>query len=275
MKSDNAVRAVQNAIEASRAFEKRAIRVFVQGSYRNRTNVRQDSDVDVCVLCSDTLFFDLPPGKSVSDFQLSVPALYPYTKFKSDVEAALVSYFGRENVRRGKKAFDVHENTYRVDADVVACFDYQRFQSNGLRPRGTAFLQDGAGRIINWPEQNYENGVRKNEETGRGFKSAVRILKRLRNDMEEAGASVVKPISSFLIESLVWNVPNDAFGHDTYTKDTRWMLAHLFNNTMQFKDCSEWVEVNDLKYLFRPTQPWTMEQVHTFLAGAWDYVGFQ
>ena len=47
---DNAVTAVRKAIDASSALEGRDIRVFPQGSYRNRTNVPQDSDVDVCVL---------------------------------------------------------------------------------------------------------------------------------------------------------------------------------------------------------------------------------
>src|SRR2546426_7366713 len=45
--------------------------------------------------------------------------VYTYDQYKRDVEEALVNYFGRSAVVGRNKAFDVHENTYRVDADVV------------------------------------------------------------------------------------------------------------------------------------------------------------
>jgi hypothetical protein len=93
--------------------------------------------------------------------------------------------------------------------------------------------------------------------------------------MEQMKVSAAKPIPSFLIECLVWNVPDEGFGHETYTADIRWTFAHLFNNTMRQDDCKEWVEVNDLKYLFHFSQPWTMQQAHLFLSAAWDYVGFE
>jgi len=272
---DNAVRAIRKAVESSHALNLHNVTVFPQGSYYNRTNVRTDSDVDICVLCSDTIFFDLPSGKTASDFNITVPADYSFAEFKNDVESAMVGHFGRDKVKRGNKAFDIHENTYRVDADVVPCFDYKRFQDNGLTPKGTAFNQDRGGRVINWPDQNYRNGVGKNEATGRRFKSVVRILKHLRNDMDEAAIPAAKQISSFLIESLVWNVPNEGFGHGTLTADVRWTLAHLFNNTMNYEDCKDWTEVNDLKYLFLASDPRMVAQAHAFLSGAWDYVGFK
>ena len=93
--------------------------------------------------------------------------------------------------------------------------------------------------------------------------------------MDEKNVAAAKPIPSFLIECLVWNVPNVGFGHDTYTADVRWALAYLFNNTMKSEDCSEWGEVNELKYLFRGGQSWTLQQAHAFVSAAWDYLGFE
>lgn len=274
-KCDNAVRAVRRAIEGSEALEGRSLNVFAQGSYRNRTNVRADSDVDVCVLCTDSIFFDLPDGKAPADFGITTPATYPFGQFKNDVGAALASYFGRSGVTRGKKAFDLHANTCRVDADVVPCFQYDWHQDNGICSIGTAFLIDHGKRINNWPEQSYDNGVIKNDATSRRFKSVVRILKRLRNSMDEDGIAAAKPIPSFLIECLVWNVPDDHFGHPTYTGDVRAALAYLFNNTMKREDCEEWGEINELKYLFWSGQPWTWGQAHAFISAAWDYLGFE
>ena len=48
---ENAEKAVRNAISASDKLKNRNIKVFTQGSYRNNTNVKQDSDVDIGILC--------------------------------------------------------------------------------------------------------------------------------------------------------------------------------------------------------------------------------
>jgi len=75
----------------------------------------------------------------------------------------------------------------------------------------------------------------------------------------------------------VWftNVPNEGFQHDTYQADVRYVLAHLFNETMHGGGSGEWVEVNGLKWLFDPAQKWTSAQAHNFASEAWDYVGFE
>ena len=33
-------------------------------------------------------------------------------------------------------------------------------------------------------------------------------------------------------------------------------------------------EINELKYLFRDGQPWTMTQAHDFVSSVWDYLEF-
>ena len=107
---DNAVSAVRNAVNNSPKLKHRGVKVFPQGSYRNRVNVRQDSDVDVGVLCYDSYFYRYPPG--VTDAHVGntdPPASYTYRQFKDDLEEALVAHFGRSAVKRGNKALDVHE----------------------------------------------------------------------------------------------------------------------------------------------------------------------
>lgn len=278
-KCANAERAIRKAIEASTRLRSKSIEVFVQGSYANRTNVRQDSDVDICVLYTNAFFADYSMSEGLNDSVLGFSdGQYPYDDFKNDVESALVSYFGTGSVVRGKKAFDVYANTYRIDADVVPCFEHRRFlgtpQSNHSLV-GTELHPDNGGIVINWPRQNYANGVDKNEATSRRFKAVTRIMKSLRNEMVDEGYKSADPISSYLIECLVWNVPNEGFGHYSLKADVRYAIAHLWNNTRNQKACDEWGEVNELKYLFRPSQIWRREQVNTFLQAAWDYIGFE
>jgi hypothetical protein len=82
-------------------------------------------------------------------------------------------------------------------------------------------------------------------------------------------------VPGFLIECLVWNVPNKYFAHETYTDDVRSSLAFVFNNTHADSDCEEWTEVSELKHLFGTHQKWKREQAHNFIADAWDYIGFE
>lgn len=268
-KIENAVGMVRKAITGRPAFAGRNVTVFAQGSYRNRTNVRADSDVDLCVLCSDAYFYDVPAGMTLAQFAPVAAAGYTFDQFRTDVGVSLRAHFGAGSVRSGSKAFDIHENTYRIAADVVPCFEYKWF---GLTPPavGTAFLSNGT-KIFNYPEQHYSSGVAKNKETGKRFKAIVRILKRLRYEMLSAGKASAQNIASFLLESLVWNVPTPYFAGHSYRDDLIAVVSYLWANTQQDNTCNEWREVNSIKYLFRNTQPWTRDQTNAFLLDAWGY----
>jgi hypothetical protein len=277
-KCQNAERMIKNAIWEDEALKEHKIEIFSQGSYRNNTNVRLDSDVDICVRLMDVFFsdFSLANGFTKADTGI-VNSNYTYNQFKNDIENALVTKFGRSSIKRGNKAFDVHENTYRVDADVVACLEHRRYtqrSSNGEYQylSGAEFWSDNGDRIINWPHQHYENGVAKNTATGSRFKFIVRGIKRLKNEMADDGIAAAKPIPSYLIECLVWNAPNKFFGHSEYKSDVANVLEYTIESTGSYDKCSEWGEVNELKYLFRGPQPWTLQQAHDFLSSAWDYI---
>jgi hypothetical protein len=271
---ENAVRQIRSAVEKSEHLKHRSIHVFVHGSYRNNVNVRQDSDVDVGVLCDDVFIPRYPSGTTRETFGNS-RSDYSYSQYKNEVEKALVAYFGSDAVVRGNKAFDIRENTYRVDADVAAFFEHRRYQTDGSFLTGVALRPDSGGLVINWPEQHYNNGVRKNSATNRRFKRIVRIVKRLRNEMDDKGVRAASTVPGFLVECLVWNVPNGYLTRQGYTASVRAALAHIFNNTMTEEQCREWGEVSELKYLFRSGQPWTRQEAHAFVDAAWNYVGLQ
>ncbi len=276
-KCQNAEDAIKKAIAADPRLSTMNITVFPQGSYRNRTNVRQNSDVDICVRLNSTFFEDYPAGTTRETFGNS-PGTTSFSDYKGWVGAALENYFGEKSVRRGDKAFNIRENTYRVDSDVVATFEHRRY---GIRKDGTHYHLSGIGfdtdsgkRVTNWPDQSYTNSLDKHEKTGRRYRKMVRVIKRLRDAMQEQNISAANGIASCLIEALAWNVPNEGYGHATYSEDLQCVLAHAFNNTRTDATCSEWGEVNELKYLFRPAQPWSREQAKVFLDAAWKHVGF-
>jgi len=250
--------------------------VFPQGSYRNRTNVRHDSDVDVCVLTNEMCFYDLPSGKYPADYGIIIPGPYPYPTFKNDVGAALSDYIGSNSVSRGNKAFDVHENTSRIDADVIPCFVYRWYPESGGCIFGTAFVPDNATSFIhNFPEQNYENGVSKNDVTHRRFKAVVRVLKTLCYQLQSAGIEKARGLPSYLIECLAWNVENNHFMRDSLADAVSDVVADIWNRTGKEFIYSYWFEINGIKYLFHGAQPWTRVQANGFALAVWNYVGFE
>ena len=82
---------------------------------------------------------------------------------------------------------------------------------------GIEFRPDNGGGVINWPNQTHSNGVDKNNNTSRRYKRVIRILKRLRNKMQDEKIATANDIASFLIESLVWNTPNSSLDYTRHT----------------------------------------------------------
>jgi hypothetical protein len=277
-KRDRTERAIQEAIQDSPELSGRQVRVFAKGSYKNNTNVRLDSDVDVAVEFQEIFYWDATndaAGMSGADLGITpYSGSYPPERFKDDVQRALVNRFGASTVDRGDKAIHVQENSGSLSADVVPCFTYHRYDAIGSQyHQGIQLHADSGARIVNWPEQSYQRGVTKNVATGRRYKRVVRILKRLENDMVEK--SIIAEVPSFLTECLVYNVPNEGFQNNEYQANVRYVLAHLFNETSEGGDAEKWVEVNGLKWLFHPTQPWNKTQARNLLSEAWSYVGFE
>lgn len=281
-KRDWTERAIREAIQDSSELSGRSVRVFAKGSYKNNTNVRLDSDVDVAVEFQEIFYWgatDNAAGMSGADLGITpYSGSYQPERFKDDVERALVNRFGASAVDRGNKAIHVRENRSSLAADVVPCFTYRRYYAPGygygpLHYQGIQVHPDSGAWIENWPEQNYENGVAKNNTTSRRYKRVVRILKRLENDMLDKGINAEVP--SFLTECLVYNVPNQGFWDDSYQENVRYALVHLYNGTLEGGGADEWVEVNGLKWLFRSTQRWSKTEARTFLSSAWNYLGFE
>lgn len=289
-KQENAERMIREAIKEYVPLKSRDIRVIPQGSYRNNTNVRQESDVDICVCCMTPYYTDYQFADYGDAEANNSPGGYNYSQLKNEVENALVQKFGRNEVKRGDKAFDVHANTYRVDADVVAAFAHRRYQKryydplldaniiSYTKPEGTQFFTDSGQEVINWPEQHYAQGVAKNKRTGYRFKSVVRALKNLKYVMEANGnpaqRKAAQEAPSFLVECLTYNVQDGTFAGDscrTMARDVIYTAYHATKTEATYKD---WVEVSEMKYLFRGVHAWTIEQAHAFLLSAWQYGEF-
>lgn len=277
-KRDRTEQMIREAIGAASGIPS-DVRVFAKGSYKNNTNVRLDSDVDIGVEWTRTYFYERGGGaEAVPISQLGIVPATEHVNvgtFKNSVRSALESAFGRSTVERKNRCIAIREGSRLLQADVVPCFQFRLYWGTGGHYyTGTViYPDDGSNRIRNYDDINHQNGVTKNEATGRRYKSVVRIIKRLENELVEKGAT--KDLASWFLECLVWNVTNDGFGHSTSTADVRSTLAQVFNNTMTKEKCGSWKEVNDIKFLFHATQRWNRGQAHDFAGRAWDSLGFE
>ncbi len=269
-KCERAVRMVTAAIKADPILSKADISVYAKGSFYNRTNIPSDSDVDVAVTLNSLFYNTYPVGMSNLNFNFS-PYNYSYAQFKAQVAKAVENHFGKTNTTVGDKAILVHENSSRLDADVVPHYVHRRYNQDRSHYEGVALQTTSGDLIYNWPAQDYANGVLKNKTTNMKYKDVVRILKNIKGEMELKKYSSASKAKSYLIASLVWNIPDAIFHQDTYVEIVEDCLLFLNYQTSDANNVKLWTEVNELKYLFRPTQPWRLDETNQFTDDALNF----
>ena len=118
---NNAISMMKDEIKRDEECRNLEIEIFVQGSYANNTNIKQSSDVDVCVMNKEPFFAIYPDGLEYKDYGFTSGAM-TYDDFKQMVVKALKSKFGENNVIIGNKSVKIKSNTYHVKADAVIAY---------------------------------------------------------------------------------------------------------------------------------------------------------
>ena len=257
-----------------------SVYIYLQGSYKNRTNVRMESDVDI-VIENPNYYF--PNTYSLNDeekrkFEAAFsPAIYPFESFKSDVHRLLQNQFGTSYVKRKNKCIRVEKDAYRVNADVVPCYTYKRFSSaTVVEAEGIAFVDDSNGVIDSFPKQHYENGASKNLITDGKFKKVVRVLKNVRNDLVEGNQIQESLMRSFFLECLIWNISTADFNSGDLYDTTRQIIAKIWEDLGNAERAKNYVEISDLKWLLRGSDAETKKQnAKNFLQRAWNHIGYK
>ncbi|MGL5980684.1 MAG: nucleotidyltransferase domain-containing protein [Phocaeicola sp.] len=279
-KLQNAESILRKALSASSIIDSSKYEIFGQGSYANNTNIRLNSDIDINVCYTDAFYYNVPAGKTGSDYGHDSPVSYSFTAFKNDIERMLVNYYGRSEVVRNNKCITVKGNTNRIQIDVVPTWRFRRYDSETNRNyvEGVVLYADDnqIKQITNFPKQHLKNGVGKNSETYRRFKRLTRIFKNVRVKMENDKYHSNDNISSFLLECLVFNVPTATYNKNKYNciwndilKDA---IFYIWDNTKEESATyNEWGEVSELLYLMKGHK-WTRQDVHDYMYWMWNYL---
>ena len=193
--------------------------VFLQGSYKNNTNLRKDSDVDLVV----RLDYKLNPtitGLSGKQLQESIAHQAAHKHWRSFRRLALRvmrDKFG-DAVTSGRKTIKLAKGELHAHADLVVTLSYK--DGIGL------YLPDEQRWIVSYPQQHYNQGQEKEEATGNRFKRTVRMFKVARNHLIGMNALARDDAPSYFIECLLYNVPDQLFKQKlapTYTGILDWL----------------------------------------------------
>lgn len=267
---------VKEAIKNSEKLKSKTIKVFGQGSYANDTNVKNNSDIDINVRLDDTVYVQVPNNKEKNDFGYS-DSNYTFSQYRKDVYDALVDYFGYEYIVDKNKCITVLPNSTRVETDVVPTLRLDRYDTENktLKIEGVRFIAKDNSVITNYPLQHIDNGKSKNANTQKRFKRLTRIYRRIRYKMIEDNVGVSDNITSFLLECLVWNVPNHIFNnYDTWTDRLKESIKYIYNATKEGEEtCNEWGEVSELLYLFK-ARKWNVKDVNQYMVQMWNYLQY-
>lgn len=275
-KLSNAERMVKEAIRSDEKLKSKGINIFGQGSYANNTNIRLDSDIDINVNYTDAFYYDLPNGLTKEELGFGNDIAYSFSEYKGDIENALVSKFGRLNIKRKNKCLTAIENTYRAEIDVVPTWQHRWYRKDKTYADGVVLFADNdfSSKVVNYPLQHIDNGKNKNTDTLRRYKSLVRIFKKAKVKMEDDKYYTDNNISSFLLECLVWNCPNSIFtNYDSWNDRIQKAIYYIWDKTQQDESCKEWGEVSELLYLFI-SRKWTVKAVNDYMVKMWNYMGY-
>lgn len=192
------------------------VTIFIQGSYANNTCVHGESDVDIAVVHESNFEYAFGERFSGTTTDKRTEAAI----FKNIVERTLKNRFPGY-VHRKNKSIKVDGNTYRKQADSVPCLSMHYFYRSHLNDflsfkDGIVIYADDGSIIWNFPKQHIANGWAKNVSTDHYYKKMVRIIKKMRYLMSNCGYSSADDVSSFGLESLLWNIPDSIFTQYRY-----------------------------------------------------------
>jgi len=235
---------IRNALDSYEWPDSVNFEVYLQGSYKNSTNIRGDSDVDIVVQLNST-FQGNTSALSESEKTLYEAAYsnatYSWENFRTGVLKALRAYYEASAISEGNKSLKVTGGSGRLPADVVVCLQYRKYHGfcsikDQQYVEGIVFYTRRENRwVINFPKSHYDNGVQKNAtlSTNGWYKPSVRLFKNARTYLIDHNVIAKDLAPSYFLECLIYNVPDGKFGSNyqgTFCDVVNWLTKVDFDN---------------------------------------------
>jgi hypothetical protein len=267
---------VYNSIQTALCAQQSAIAgrtkdIYLQGSYRNATNIYADSDVDIVVELTASFNYDLS-ALDVSQQEIwrgchPNPG-YRWPDFRSDVLSTLRAYYGAARVTDSDRCIKVSFPPGRIAADVIPALQHRKYNyfyavNSQSHIDGIQFQDKAGTTIINFPKQHIANGEARNSPTRTDgwYKPTVRIFKNIRNRLVADGAIQRDSASSYCVECLIYNAADSCFGGNYQDRVAR-VVDYLW--ALQVTSV---ISQNGITPLFGTSRvQWSAESAKQFLA---------
>lgn len=273
--SSNTYESIKNCIDGINWNADISYDIYLQGSYKNSTNIYGNSDVDIVVEFQSSFFSDTSNlddiGKEIHN--ALVPGKYTLESFKKAIIKRLEENYGEDSVKVGSKAIKINGTTSRLDADVVVSNTYKKYLKNNGSKNLTAMEgiifpdNDNGKRVINYPKVHYENGVNKNQNfrTSSNYKSTVRIFRNIKTNLVTSGIINSNLAPSYFVECLTYNGRDTCFIQNNY-QTRAYQLLKQFTDDFADNSVDNYVCQNEQRYLFgNGDQQWNKENAKEFL----------
>jgi hypothetical protein len=246
--------------------------IYLQGSYKNSTNISKSSDVDIVIELTSVYFPNTQllneNDKRIYDSSRN-PSKYRFAEFKNNVHSALVAGFGNRVIIPSDKCIKLIEHDNFCNADIVPCFTHKKFTmfesySKCRYYEGIEFITDSGHTIINYPHQHYTELTNKSSQTSGRFKETVRMFKTLREELIDNGKIGEGVAKSYYIENLLFNLPNEHFAgsyRDRFLLILNTLITDFNNGNMLQYKCA-----NGFQKLISAVT-WSSESAKQFLLG--------
>jgi len=257
---------------------KNNLEIYLQGSYRNNTNIYGNSDVDVVVQHNSVFGSNT---SQLSDHEKAIykgefsDATYTWHEFKGEVIETMQKSFGTSNLEIGNKSIKINDGSY--EADVVPCFEYRKYITFGKKAEeqeyipGIKFYTAYEERtVVNYPKEHYSKGADKNQRVNEQYKPIVRVFKNIKKKLIEKNMINKEHVSSYFIENLLYNVPDKYFNLSDLSRSVPEILEWLqdTNYLPQFLCQNE-----QTKLFGNNEEQWDKESARLFITQAlmlWD-----
>lgn len=231
----------------SSLLDARSYEIFGQGSRVNDTFIEPTSDIDLVLMLKMPFRSNVDnlDGPGTSHFtQCNRAEPYKWEDFRDDVLTTLsksyVVHMGRRCV-----TIDAPQSLFGEMVDILLATEYRLYlpsPSPGVEiyEQGV-FFRDREGRpIVNFPKQHRRNGDQKELRTGGRFKEVVRAAKRVRNLAEQELMIAEDAAPSYLIECLLYNVPDNIYeissAGEAYNNAIDWLRRLHYEAPAPFAD---------------------------------------
>jgi len=270
MKTYNRVKNVLTADDSIPQEKGKDFEVYLQGSYKNSTNIYADSDVDLVIQLNSTWRRNLSRLSAIQTSKYKEnfsSASYGLDDFHDDVVSTLRSYYGWSAVTVEDRALVLDSDSLPLTADIVVCLQYRRYNQFNSKydqdyDEGIIFQDKSTDEeIISYPKIHYENGAAMNQSVYGRFRETIRIFKNARSYLVSKGEISDELAPSYCIECLLYNVPSGKYKNDyqeRYVEIVNWLVETQLSEF----DCQ-----NEIQNLFgSDSTQWSTSGAVSFIA---------